>query len=104
MKSVGRVGFGACVFVSGRAGTPVENLAPPRAPSIAGPAAFPIDTPPEVMKALGDGQCDVFTADQSALYGEVFERDVGARSKLGIPRGLNQSRSTGGILHAPLMR
>lgn len=37
-------------------------------------------------------------------YGEVFERNVGARSKLGVPRGLNQSWATGGILYAPPMR
>ena len=34
-------------------------------------------------------------------YAEVFERNVGSRSRLGIPRGLNQLWSTGGILYAP---
>ena len=37
-------------------------------------------------------------------YSEIFERDVGVRSKLGIPRGLNQLWSTGGILYAPPLR
>lgn len=37
-------------------------------------------------------------------YGEVFERNVGSRSKLGIPRGLNQLWSNGGILYAPPLR
>ncbi len=37
-------------------------------------------------------------------YSEVFERNIGSRSKLGIPRGLNQSWTAGGILYAPPMR
>ena len=37
-------------------------------------------------------------------YGEVYERNVGSRSKLGIPRGLNELWSTGGILYAPPIR
>ena len=37
-------------------------------------------------------------------YGEVYERNVGAGSKLGIPRGLNQLWSAGGILYAPPIR
>lgn len=37
-------------------------------------------------------------------YGEVYERNVGAGSKLGIPRGLNQLWSEGGIQYAPPMR
>ncbi len=34
-------------------------------------------------------------------YGEVFERNLGAGSKLGIPRGLNQLWNIGGIQYAP---
>jgi general L-amino acid transport system substrate-binding protein len=34
-------------------------------------------------------------------YGEIFERDVGSHSRFGIPRGLNQLWSGGGILYAP---
>jgi general L-amino acid transport system substrate-binding protein len=37
-------------------------------------------------------------------YGEVYERNVGSGSKLGIPRGLNQLWSAGGILYAPPIR
>jgi general L-amino acid transport system substrate-binding protein len=37
-------------------------------------------------------------------YGEVYERNVGSGSKLGIPRGMNQLWSMGGILYAPPMR
>src|SRR5262245_56216700 len=37
-------------------------------------------------------------------YGEVFERNVGSASPLGIPRGLNQLWNAGGILYAPPIR
>ncbi|MGP0089144.1 MAG: amino acid ABC transporter substrate-binding protein [Xanthobacteraceae bacterium] len=37
-------------------------------------------------------------------YGEVYERNVGAGSMLGIPRGLNQLWNAGGILYAPPIR
>ena len=37
-------------------------------------------------------------------YGEVYERNVGSGSRLGIPRGLNQLWSNGGILYAPPIR
>ena len=37
-------------------------------------------------------------------YGEVFERNMGAGSKLGIPRGLNSLWTNGGIQYAPPLR
>jgi hypothetical protein len=37
-------------------------------------------------------------------YGEIFERNIGVESKLGIPRGLNQLWSNGGIVYAPPIR
>ena len=37
-------------------------------------------------------------------YGEIFERNLGSSSKLGIPRGLNQLWSAGGVMYAPPMR
>ena len=37
-------------------------------------------------------------------YGEVYERNVGVGSALGIPRGINQLWSKGGILYAPPIR
>jgi general L-amino acid transport system substrate-binding protein len=37
-------------------------------------------------------------------YAEVFDRNVGAHSKLGIPRGLNESWSNGGIQYSPPIR
>ena len=37
-------------------------------------------------------------------YAEIFERNVGDQSKLGIPRGLNHLWTNGGILYAPPIR
>lgn len=37
-------------------------------------------------------------------YGEMFERNIGSDSHLGVPRGLNQLWSQGGILYAPPLR
>jgi len=37
-------------------------------------------------------------------YGEVFERNVGTKTPLGIPRGINQLWSAGGIMYAPPIR
>jgi general L-amino acid transport system substrate-binding protein len=40
----------------------------------------------------------------SGNYSEIYERNVGVKSRLGIPRGLNQLWSMGGILYAPPLR
>jgi general L-amino acid transport system substrate-binding protein len=37
-------------------------------------------------------------------YGEIYDRNVGVRTKLGIPRGLNQLWNAGGIQYAPPIR
>ena len=37
-------------------------------------------------------------------YGEIFERNVGPKSPLGIPRGLNNLWNKGGIMYAPPVR
>jgi len=37
-------------------------------------------------------------------YGEIYERNVGLGSKLGIPRGLNQLWNAGGIQYPPPIR
>ena len=37
-------------------------------------------------------------------YGEVFERNLGAKTPLAIPRGLNQLWNDGGIQYAPPIR
>src|SRR5919108_483173 len=41
---------------------------------------------------------------QVGNYGEVFDRNVGANSKLGISRGLNRLWTKGGIQYAPPIR
>jgi general L-amino acid transport system substrate-binding protein len=41
---------------------------------------------------------------QVGNYGEVFERNIGMRSRVGIPRGLNHLWSAGGIQYAPPIR
>ncbi len=41
---------------------------------------------------------------QVGNYGEVYERNVGTGSKLGIPRGMNQLWTFGGIQYAPPIR
>jgi general L-amino acid transport system substrate-binding protein len=37
-------------------------------------------------------------------YGEIFERNVGPKSALGVPRGLNNLWNKGGIMYAPPVR
>ena len=37
-------------------------------------------------------------------YGEIYERNLGVDSALGIPRGMNQLWSRGGIQYAPPVR
>ena len=37
-------------------------------------------------------------------YGEIFERNVGPKSALGLPRGINNLWSKGGIMYAPPVR
>lgn len=70
---------------------------------------------PDVMRLVGTegayGEELGLTKDWAARiirhvgnYGEVYERNVGAGSKLGIPRGLNQLWSSGGIQYAPPIR
>ncbi len=70
---------------------------------------------PDVMRFVGtDGKFgeQLGLANDWALnivrlvgsYGEVYERNLGADSKLGIPRGLNQLWSMGGIQYAPPFR
>ena len=70
---------------------------------------------PDVMRFVGTegeyGEELGLTKDWAARiirhvgnYGEVYERNVGTGSKLGIPRGLNQLWNAGGILYAPPIR
>jgi general L-amino acid transport system substrate-binding protein len=69
-------------------------------------------TKPEVMRLVGTecgyGEELGLSRDWAARiirrvgnYGEVYDRNVGEGSELGIPRGLNQLWNAGGILYAP---
>jgi general L-amino acid transport system substrate-binding protein len=70
---------------------------------------------PDVMRLVGTegtyGEDLGLTKDWAARiirhvgnYGEIYERNVGAESKLKIPRGLNSLWSAGGIQYAPPIR
>jgi general L-amino acid transport system substrate-binding protein len=56
-------------------------------------------------KMLGlDDQWALNAVRAAGNYSEIYERNLGVRSPLGIPRGLNQLWSMGGILYAPPVR
>lgn len=56
-------------------------------------------------KALGlDPDWAVKAVRAGGNYAEIYERNLGTGSKLGIPRGLNQLWSMGGVLYAPPLR
>lgn len=56
-------------------------------------------------KALGlDADWAVRSVKAGGNYAELYERNLGTGSPLGIPRGLNQLWSMGGILYAPPLR
>jgi general L-amino acid transport system substrate-binding protein len=70
---------------------------------------------PEVMRLVGTtgdfgeqiGLTNAWAANiirTVGNYGEVFERNLGAKSPLAIPRGLNQLWNAGGIQYAPPIR
>ena len=44
------------------------------------------------------------TVRAAGNYAEIYERNLGVESRLGIPRGLNQLWSMGGVLYAPPVR
>jgi hypothetical protein len=61
-------------------------------------------SPPDVP----NGQRNVFqdawalrAVQAAGNYAEIYERNLDVESRLGIPRGLNQLRSMGGVLYAP---
>ena len=70
---------------------------------------------PEVMRLVGNsgdfgeniGLSNAWAANivrQVGNYGDVFERNLGAKTPLAIPRGLNQLWTSGGIQYAPPIR
>ena len=59
----------------------------------------------DLGRKLGlDNQWSIRAVRAVGNYAEIYERNVGVKSKLGIPRGLNQLWSMGGILYAPPLR
>lgn len=73
-------------------------------------------TNPNVMRLLGGGTEDsgkalgldkewAYRAIKAVgNYGEVFERHVGPKTAIGLPRGVNNLWTQGGILYAPPVR
>jgi len=70
---------------------------------------------PEVMRLVGTagdfgeqiGLSNAWAANvikSVGNYGEVFERNLGVKTPLAIPRGLNQLWDAGGIQYAPPIR
>lgn len=56
-------------------------------------------------KAMGlDVDWAIRAVKATGNYAEIYERNLGTGSKLGIPRGLNQLWSMGGVLYAPPLR
>lgn len=56
-------------------------------------------------KALGlDPDWAVKAVRAGGNYAEIYERNLGVSSRLGIPRGLNQLWNMGGVLYAPPLR
>jgi general L-amino acid transport system substrate-binding protein len=56
-------------------------------------------------KALGLGESWAFDAIKTVgNYGEIYERHLGAGSRIRLDRGLNRLWKDGGILYAPPLR
>ncbi len=59
----------------------------------------------EVSKALGtDPEWALRAVRSVGNYGEMFERNLGPRSPLGLERGPNRPWTQGGLMYAPPMR
>jgi len=78
-------------------------------------AALASSTDPAIQRLLGGGEDmgKLLGLDKTwALraiqavghYGEIFERNVGKSSPLGLPRGPNRPWSQGGLMYAPPVR
>ena len=60
---------------------------------------------PHLGDKLGiDGKWSYYIIKQVGNYEEIFERNVGPNSKLGLQRGLNKLYSDGGLLYAPPLK
>jgi len=56
----------------------------------------------EILGLDDDFMVDVLT--QIGNYGEMFERNVGPNTAIGLSRGVNELWTEGGILYAPPFR
>jgi len=64
-----------------------------------------VGTSEDTGKLLGlDKNWMVNAIKATGNYGEIFERNVGPKSALGLPRGLNNLWNKGGIMYAPPVR
>ncbi|WP_395700987.1 amino acid ABC transporter substrate-binding protein [Aquabacterium sp.] len=64
-----------------------------------------LGTSEDMGKLLGLDKDWAFRAIKAVgNYGEMFERNVGEKSSLGLPRGINNLWNKGGILYAPPVR
>ncbi len=60
---------------------------------------------PGMGKALGlDEKWAYNIITQVGNYGEIFERNVGPNTQLGLPRGLNDLWTRGGLMYAAPFR
>ncbi|MBZ0123453.1 MAG: amino acid ABC transporter substrate-binding protein [Roseovarius sp.] len=82
--------------------------------NIADMAAAPGDSP-EINRMLGtegnlgemlglDAQWAVRAIDAGGNYGEIFEKNIGENTPIGLARGLNAQYTDGGLLYAPPFR
>jgi general L-amino acid transport system substrate-binding protein len=78
-------------------------------------AAATASTKPDVRRFVGaegglgkmlglDDEWALRAVRASGNYSEIYERNLGVNSRLGIPRGLNQLWNMGGVLYAPSLR
>ena len=64
-----------------------------------------LGTTEDIGKLLGlDKDWLVRALKATSNYGEIFERNVGPKSPLGLPRGSNNLWSKGGLIYAPPVR
>jgi general L-amino acid transport system substrate-binding protein len=64
-----------------------------------------LGTSEDTGKLLGlDRDWMVNALKTTGNYGEIFERNVGPKSPLGLPRGVNNLWNKGGIMYAPPVR
>ena len=60
---------------------------------------------PQVARALGlEPDWYIRAVEAGGNYGEIFERNVGAKSPLGLERGLNRLWRDGGLMYSPPFR